>query len=523
MFDFLEKFVQEIELHSSSESIHNIEEGMVRRCSISRFRQEIVRQFSSMRCKDHGQHIVTFCKSHEIPLCEVCLTVHAHCTINELEIAAKSIKSSVKFCIVKKRIESLSKCINTFLPKLEKEIFFISNKQEVFLKSIDDSKKEFTLVIDKVKEEGLRNIEGYASKMKSFYNHMAVLQLSLEAKENEMCMCQSHASDIETLLLLPGIEDDLQRYQNRLFKKFQDEGIDIINPIVNLETLGEQTFQICYDTRERQLSLIQEPLSITNIVRMKDVQFEESLVFEIPNGNDVNKITGCTVLSNGVMCFIDAQCNRCILRKTDGIYQSINLSSMPLDITAISKSTVAILHRTSIAVFNTQEKAINEFRFKVSGKFRLITFHKETLIVCVSGCSFFVITLKGEKTKEIHINEKMISCISCWNNKIIYANRDKNDIYAVDLQTGESTLLYHIGGIANSPTCIASDGNGKLFVIGSQNNNIVVISVYGKVHKELVRGFKNIKYPKATAYDATQRRLLVCSPIGDAAVYSLRN
>lgn len=498
---------------SNCESNQNIKEGT---------QNSISQQSSSDSCKEHEKGFDNFCITHELLLCEDCMKIHAKCTVSKLEVVAQGVKLTPKFTDIEKRIHNLSKYMNDLLPDVEKEIMLISDESSSFPNAIEDSKKDLMHMVEKFEEEVLPNIERHRNKMQSFHNKLSILNRSVKKKEKEIL----HTSDRELILSLPKIEEDLQRFENQLLLNLREKEIEVIEPIVKLRPLrvGELNFQMSYELREcpsRELSLIQEPFSLNKLQRVKDIQVDESFVFEIPTGNKATNITGCTIMLDGIMCFVDSKCSRFILRTADGIFKSFELPSVPLDITAVSKSEVAILHRTSISVLRVNEMQINSFKFKPTGKFRLIAFHKQNLIVCVGMCSFFIINLQGQKIKEINIEETLISCISCWNNKIFYANRDKNNIYSVDLNSGESALVIHVGGIVNSPTCIVSDDSGKLFVAGANNNNIVAISIYRNEFKEVVQSLQNIRYPKTMSYDSTGRQLLICSPIGHSAVYSI--
>ncbi|VDI24236.1 Hypothetical predicted protein [Mytilus galloprovincialis] len=450
------------------------------------------------------------------------MKIHAKCTVSKLEVVAQGVKLTPKFTDIEKRIHNLSKYMNDLLLDVEKEIMLISDESSSFPKAIEDSKKDLMHMVETFEEEVLPNIERHRNRMQSFHNKLSILNVSVKKKEKEIL----HTSDRELILSLPKIEKDLQRFENQLLLNLREKEIEVIEPIVKLRPLrvGELNFQISYELREcpsRELSLIQEPFSLNKLQRVKDIQVDESFVFEIPTGNKATNITGCTIMLDGIMCFVDSKCSRFILRTADGIFKSFELPSVPLDITAVSKSEVAILHRTSISVLRVNEMQINLYKFKPTGKFRLIAFHKQNLIVCVGMCSFFIFNLQGQKIKEINIEESLISCISCWNNKIFYANRDKNNIYSVDLHSGESALVIHVGGIVNSPSCIVSDDSGKFFIAGADNNNIVAISIYQNEYKEVVQSLRSIKYPKTMSYDSTQRQLLICSPIGHSAVYSI--
>lgn len=490
---------------------------------IKRIRKERCQQLLSMLCNEHAKKSDKFCISHQLPLCDDCMKIHVKCPVNPLKIVAKGVINSNQFKNIERRMHSLCINMNYLLPKLESDLTVITNEKESFQKSIENSKKELTFMLDKVKEEGLQIIESNSIKMRFFHNKMSILNISVVDKMNVIAMSRLHASESEIFVSLPRIEEDLQRFENRLFKHLLDKEIVVFDPIVKSKTFGELNIQVSYNPGKHMcqaLSMILESFSVNMIQQIKDMQLDESFGFEVPKEEEVNILTGCTFLADGVLCFADSKSSRLILRSYDGIYKNFHLPSVPLDITAISDSKVAILHRNSIAIFSISDKRMNTFTFKSGGTFRFITFHNQNLVVCVSGCSFFIVTLQGQKIKEINIDETLISCISCWNNNIFYANRDKNTIYGVNLHTGKPTLIIHVGGIVNAPSCIVCDGSGKIFVIGSEDDNIVAISVYGKEFKELVRGFGNIQSPKMISYNSTQKRLLICSPIGYYSVYT---
>lgn len=479
----------------------------------------------SIWCQIHKQSVSKYCSSHGLSLCYHCLQMHRKCKVLPLENVAKGVKTKEKFINIEKSIHDVSQYLNDIIPKLENEVSLIKHKRVVFLKSIDDTKKKLSSIIDNVKREGLRNIEDHEVEMQNCITKLYDLNDSVKANEGKIATCRKFSEDSETFTVLPILEKCLRKDEKELLI-LQDKGVEIIEPVVRFEILGEQTFQISYDQRERQfqeLSSISKTLSSNAYQKMKDMKFKESFVFEIPRGDEVNNINGCTILLDGRMCFIESKNKRLWLRKSDDTFKSFQLELVPNDVTVISNSEVAVLHKSSVAIVNVDNSSNNEYKFRSLGKFRHITCHKHHLIVCVGSSCFYVINLQGQKIREINIAEDLISCFSCWDNMIFYANCDKNRICSVDLLSGESKYFKNVDNLVKLPTCITSDGNGNMFIVGSSYNNIVAISVYDKNdYKELLRGISNITHPKTMAYNAERRRLLICSPTGQAVTYTLR-
>lgn len=477
------------------------------------------------RCRNEEPELLhSFCLSHDLLLCQICSQIHHKCELRDLKDVAKGEITREKISNIKKRFNNVSQCIDNLIPKLDKEFSLIQNKRDVFVKSIEDTKKNLSVIIDDFKEKGLKNIKEYSDEMDKLKTSLPKLKKSVNDSNEHLSIVLYYEMEGGLCVALPNIEKELQKDESTLLN-LQDKGLEIFEPVVKLETLSKQTFQIVFDPRNRQyqeLSSISKTFTANTFRHIKDMQVEESYAFEIPNGNEVNHITGCTTLSDGKMCFIDSKNSRLVLRKADGFVNNFQLQLVPYDVTAISISEVAVLHKSSVAIVNVEGTVSTEFKFRSVGKFRFITFYKPHLIVCVSSCCFLVINLQGQIVREIKIAEDLVSCLSCWNDKIFYANRDKNRICSVDLQSGESKFVMDVDTIAKLPTGIASDGNGNIIIVGSSNNNIVAISVgERKGSKELIRGITNINYPKAISYNASNRRLLICSPKGQAVVYSL--
>lgn len=487
--------------------------------------KEETEDYSSIWCYKHGKDVSRYCKSHKIPLCYACQKMHSKCMVDSLAALAKDVKNTEKFINIETSFHNVSKYMNNLITVLEKEVSLIRNKKEVFLKSIDETRKTLLVVIENYKEEGLRNIEDFKVEMQKLLTDMSIMNSSVIENMEHIENCRNFAEDAEIFVALPKFEKSLQRNE-KILLTLQNKGVELIEPVVKLETVNGKTFQISYDPREhqfRELSSISETLSTSRIRRMKDLQIGESFVFDIPRGNEGIRISHCAMLSNGGLCFVDLKNNGLVIRKLDGTFKSFHLQSVPCGITVISNSELAVLHRSSVAIANLHDNFVSEFKFRSVGKFRHITFHRQNLIVCVGSDCFFVINLEGKKIKEINIDEDLISCISCWDNKIYYANSDKNKICSVDLQSGVSELVMNIEQIVKLPTDIASDGNGFMFVVGSFKNNVVAISTNDKsFHKELIRGIANVDHPKAMAYNPARRSLLICSRLGQAVLYTLQ-
>lgn len=478
----------------------------------------------SLWCYEHSKPRTRYCKTHELPLCYDCRQMHNKCTVNFLEDVAEGVKTSVQFQNIEQSIHNVAKYINEVILGLKNELSLISEKREVFLKAIDDTREKLSSFLGDIEGEGLKNFVAYEIEMTDFLTEMSKLENIGKENEAEIATSRKYAIESESFLSLSSIEKRLQRDENKLRNTLQNKRVDIIEPVVKLETLSMQNFQILYDPGKRsfmELFPIPESFAANPYQRIKDAQFVEN--FEIQSVKDGIRITDCAILSNGELCLVDSKRNRLVFRNLDGSFKSFHLQPAPCGVTVISNSEVAVLHRSSVAMVNVHENVLVDFKFRTVGKFRHITFHRYNLIVCVGSDCFFVINLQGKKIREINIVEDLISCISCTDNKIFYANCDKNTICSVDLQSGESNFVMNIDKIVRSPTGIAADGSGFMFVVGSSKNNVVVLSAHDKhFNKELIRGIPNVNYPKAMSYNAANRLLLICSPIGQAVLYSLR-
>lgn len=469
----------------------------------------------STSCQKHSKRLNMYCSIHDLPICYNCHENHENCTLEYLPKLVKD-EMSEKFENVKKRTNNILEQIAVLMSTVEKENSSITKKRDDFVNSVNACVIEILKKTDMIKENGLRDLESHCNKMLSIKNQLKVIWISICRIKQQLTKLTLHDSESHAFVSFLAMHQDLQKYECQIKKTLDDNQIQIINPTINFpcdEVTYERNVRPFPPNRESSPTSFSQQ---TNNLRLQDYE-----MFDIPKGKFTNNITGSSFLSNDCICFSDSHNNRLILKSVDGTYETCDLPFSPVGVASISNSKVAISFKSSIGIVDVKDKNMENFKFKHSDRFGCIACKEEKLIVHVCGYGFYIVSVQGEKIRELKITGSLSSSFSCMNNEIYCTYQNESLLCCFNLQSGLLSGTQPSSKLAKPPAGIACDQNGIIFVVCE--NNIVTISTYDMNYKGLIKRIKRMKKPSAIAYGSENKRLLVCSEIGKVIVYSIKN
>lgn len=470
----------------------------------------------STSCQEHSKKLMMYCSDHDLPICYACIEQHENCTLEYIPNISKEEEMSAKFENVNKRSNSCLEDIAVLISKVEEEKSSITKKRDDFVKSIEVCVIEILKKTDAIKENGLKDLESHCNIMLSTKYQLQIVWMSICCIKQQLVNLKVHDLDSQTFLTFLTMQKDLQKYETQLKNTVHGNPMEIINPTINFPFN-----EVTYERNVRPLSTSRELFATSSTPQSKYLRLQDYVMFEIPKGKLTNHINGSSFLSNNCICFSDSRNNRLLLRSVDGTYETCELPFSPVGVASISTSKVAISFKSSIGIVDVKDKNMENFKFKHSDRFGCIVCKEENLIVLVCEYGFYIVSVLGEKIREIKITGSLSSFFSCMNNEIYCTYQNQSLLCCFNLQSGLLTEAQPSSKLAKPPAGIVCDQNGVIFVV--YENNIVAISTFDMNSKEHIKRIQRMKKPSAIAYDSENKRLLVCSEIGKVVVYSIKN
>lgn len=472
----------------------------------------------STSCQEHSKKLIMYCSNHDLPICYACTNKHEKCTLEYIPKIFKEEEMSAKFENVKKRTSNFLEHIAVLLSKVEKENSSITKKRDDFVQSVDACVNKMLKKTDRIKENGLKDLESHCNKMVSTRNHLEVVWISICCIKQQLANLKLNDADSQTFLSFLAMQKDLQKYESQLKKTVYGNQMEVINPTINFPC-----DEVTYERNVRPLSPNRELTITSSTQQTKDLQLQDYVMFEIPKGKFTNHINGSTFLSNDSICFSDSRNNRLILKSVDGTYETFDLPFTPVCVSTISNSKVAISFKSSLGIVDVKEKSMDELKFTKSERFGCILYNNDNILVHVCEYGFYIVNIQGEKIKDIHIPGSVLSCFSSWKDEIYCTFKNESLLCCFNLQSGNLSWTQNVSKLKKPPAGITCDQNGVLFIAGSFENNIVAVTTFDRNYKELIKGIKSMKKPSTISFDLENRRLLVCSEFGKVVIYSINS
>ena len=75
--------------------------------------------------------------------------------------------------------------------------------------------------------------------------------------------------------------------------------------------------------------------------------------------------------------------------------------------------------------------------------------------------------------------------------------------------------------VLQSPIGISVDNNGNVYVVGFSSDSVVVISLDGQRHRQLLSSNDGLSFPRVLDYDRSTNRLLVVNDMSTAFLFDV--
>ena len=192
------------------------------------------------------------------------------------------------------------------------------------------------------------------------------------------------------------------------------------------------------------------------------------------------QITACKLLGNSQYILSDWTNKRLIILQLNGKFsKEIGLSSRPFDITCINDNTLAVALKNLISIIQIYSETTRNI--SVAHGCHGLTYGNSSLFVCSqSRKEIQMIRYPSRKKKTITTPYEAIN-IEYVDSKLCCTNFKENIIFLLGLR-GEKHWECRIAGSCQ-PFCVKYDFKENIYVACRQENNVLVISLDGKIKK----------------------------------------
>ncbi|XP_071121088.1 uncharacterized protein [Mytilus edulis] len=493
-------------------------------------------------CDRHNEKYVLFCRKHDCPCCKKCVVdTHMECKeLIDIDDITRNIKSSHAFAEIEQTLSEIAENIRRLRIDREDNLASIRKKSREIKKEVLENRASINLHLDKLQDAILKDLK---TREEEESNKIRRLIKSLIDKENEITEHQKnignikqYASELQTFLALKHIEKNVvaeEKYTQSMVKSDGANQVYLsckINPslqglISAIQTFGDVvlTADPCkipilkHKGKQAQMMVAVTPLNIDSLT--------PALLQKIDT--QLGGIRGCTLLADCRMVLAS------LLRRTIQVYKpdgsldfEIGNVGPVFDVTYIGDNSVAVTSgydkdSLQINLIDLKTKKVRK-TLKVNSVNAGVAYSEDKLIYCAVKDGIQMISLNDESivnVTKIYLSNH--SYVTKFRDKIIYTYCENDSVTCIDFQ-GNIQWVFKNVKVIKSPLGISVDGNGNVYVVGCNTNNVVVISPDGHTYRELLTSKNGLERPAAIHVDRSNNKMLVASREGTAFVFNLK-
>jgi DNA-binding beta-propeller fold protein YncE len=132
-----------------------------------------------------------------------------------------------------------------------------------------------------------------------------------------------------------------------------------------------------------------------------------------------------------------------------------------------------------------------------------------TIYYCTSFKGLHMLNLSDKSVSDITKNKmSSVNYVATYGDKLYYTNVCTHTVTCCDLH-GTTQWKFKDIRVLQGPRGISVDNDGNVYVVGSNSNNVVVISPDGQRHRQILSSMDGLSDPYVLDYDQSTNRLLV--------------
>lgn len=498
----------------------------------------------SNKCVEHQEDLIFFCLFHGTPFCIRCANErHKECKNEMIHESLKDIKSSAAVLHREKELLEIKNKIEHLEIYLLERKRRIEDQEQECLEAVHTLRKSINDHLDIL--EGELTDEIAAANKKEKLKMVSLLSQTqahtniLSTLQNNLSKMTKLATNFQTFMGLQDIEENISKTE-KMIESLQNDCMYSetnlvlqISPVLqafttDVTSLGNVSSSYkaaCPDLHIETSDGAQCATPMTNTLEKVMLKLVHKM--HINKGEINSKLTGCTILPNGLCVLGDFNNNRLLLYNstTGKKYDVVKLSNSPYDVTFIKDDIVAI------SVYDKKDKIIlvdiirkKEIKsFVIEGDIVSVDSNGEIIVIGLGReQSIVILDLDGTVVHRFSIPTKHLARASFLNGRVYYTNWKDNIVSCCNMAGGlrwtyqDDNLLQPIG--------IAVDKQNLIYVVYEKSNHVVVILPNGGRSKILLNRRDGLVMPYGIHVNKDGNMLLVCNANENLAfLYKLSN
>ncbi|CAC5380624.1 unnamed protein product [Mytilus coruscus] len=481
------------------------------------------------RCPDHDQRYELYCPNHSDACCLQCFTEkHQNCKdLKRLPDILSDIKSSTSMTRLENDLRDAKENCESIVIYLKGRLSTILKQKTNAIEQIHVIRTSLNVHLDKLEQRMLMELDSQHTKLKTktekLIDQIETQLSNLKHLHEDNEQMKNYATGLQTFIGLKKIAKMTTEEVGNLQKLTQSGELDELH--MELTCFGSVSVTLVPCSLELKKEVeCQVPISVTTVKTINDISPVLRQKIKLPNTTTNYNITGCQILPNGHLLFVDhdnkqlIQCNN----KGNDIERVMVFRGKPYCVCYIKDNTVAVtvpdrhqivkidLVSEEITTTIRRGVAVHSYGIDSNGECIIVAesfgFNKNIVsILDLDGKVVRCVDMKGELDFVAMFENKLYS--TNWETSMVLCMEENgNKLWEIDTKKLET----QIGNKEfNQPMGIAIDNNQFIYVAWKTNNTIIIISPNGLSSRLLLSEADGIKNPTDISVDRETQTLLV--------------
>lgn len=495
-------------------------------------------------CSDHNQKLEMYCPKHACACCFQCFTLkHSSCgNIKQLTEVVKNIKSSVRVTQLETELGYLKSDYNTVLKHMRASLEASKKDKSKGLSKIKCMRGNVNKFMNAIEKNLTQNLSSEHDIIRreistTIANAESRRQLIDHSQSNLKAVVEN-GTELQIYHCLTDLEKIREDGQSDLKELKKSSELNIRKVEVNLC----DSFPVFFKKIENFGSIVKSttPPNISFATGSKSVvQFAETkpmddidcirplsmISFKIPsNITKTHEITGCSVLDNNDLLLLDTD-NKMLYRFTaEGKFQNVVyvFGDRPSSICVVKENILAVtIHDSNTLLMINLSNSEKTFERTFPGPcFGVDSDHSIIAVTCTNygrvKTEVYLLNTDGEILNSFDIDSPYSGRVAVNHGKIFLSSFRKNKVMCHH-QNGNVIWECRNKDLV-TPSSLAVDRHGFVFVACQNNNSIVVLSPNGSKGRVLLSKKDGILDPIALSINHRNGRICVANR-GDGRIY----
>ncbi|VDI58211.1 Hypothetical predicted protein [Mytilus galloprovincialis] len=485
-------------------------------------------------CPYHDQRYELYCPNHSAACCLQCFTEkHQNCKdLKRLTDIMKDIKSLTSVTRVEQDLNDANENYEMIITYLNRRLSTILNQKKTKIEEINLIRKSLNEHLDNLEQRMIKELVVEHNKLetetKKVINQVETKRSRVKNYLEDLTKMKNFATELQTFIGIQEMENMTTEEVRYLQKLIQSGDLDELNIEVKISSDVKSAVQklICFGSVSvssvpcslelKKKVECQVPIFVPTVKTINDISPVLKQKIMLPK--NATNITGCQILPNGHLLFVDKALKQLIKykNKDNDIETVMTFGDTPYYVCYIKENTVAVtlpkshkilkIDLVSREIVKTIVRENNTKCYGIDSNGKVIVV-AEYLDGFNQNESVYILDLEGRELRCINMNSKFWEGLTMFKDKFYCTNWNSNKV--LSMQDDGDTLWENDTKELSKPIGIAIDNNQCIYVACEKNSKIIIISPDGLTSRILLSTADEINEPTDISIDRETQSLLV--------------